>query len=238
MAATKKKTKEKEKPFQCEFCSRGFVREKSLINHFCEQKRRWFNKDEKHVRLGFQAWLRWYELCGTSAKPKNKTYQEFMKSRYYSAFVKFGRHIVDTNLVNPKEFIDFVIKNSIKLDDWCKNSVYEYYIRQLSRKEDVTEAMERQLLLMEQWAKETGENWYDFFRKIEPSLALKWIRTGRISPWTLLNAESANELFDRMTDEQIMLIDKYIETAWWKKNFARRKSDAKFVKNTLKEYGI
>jgi thioredoxin-related protein len=31
----------------CEFCKKDFVREKSLINHMCEKKRRWLWKDER-----------------------------------------------------------------------------------------------------------------------------------------------------------------------------------------------
>lgn len=235
----KSKNQTNQKPYQCEFCERSFVREKSLINHLCEQKRRWFMKDEPHARIGFHSWLRWYELSSTNAQRKRKrTYEEFMKSRYFIAFVKFGQHVVDTGLINPDQFIDFVIKNSIRLDDWCKSAVYEYYIKQYVRKENVTEAMERVILLMEDWSIKTGEEWYDFFRKVEPAEALTLIRTGKISPWVLLNVDSSNNLLDRMTDEQLLLVDKYIGVSWWKRHFSRHKADTAFVQKTLKEYGI
>lgn len=224
--------------FKCEFCKREFSKERILINHLCEQKRRWLNRDEQYVRLGFQAWLKWYELSGTHRNKKNRGYRDFMESKYYTAFTKFGRHLATTKLVNPTHFIEFVIKNGIKLDDWCKDSVYEFYVKDVCKREDISTALERLVGLMEKWAVENDENWVDFFKKVEPALALRWIRTGRISPWIIFNASTVSDLFDRMSDEQLVLIDKFIETPFWKLKMKRNEKDTKFVQETLEKYGI
>ncbi len=224
--------------YPCEFCKREFSNEKRLINHMCEQKRRWTSRNKHHVRLGLQSWLKWYELSGTHLNKKNRSYKDFMASQFYTAFVKFGRHVADTNMVNPIQFIESVIKNGIKLDDWCKDSVYEQYVRDVCKREDVNTALERQVHLMETWAEENNEEWTEFFKKIHPNLAIKWIRTGRISPWILFNATTAGYLFDRMSEEQIAMVDDFIETPFWKLKMKRNEQDMKFVQETLERYGI
>ena len=41
-----------DKPFVCEYCGKGYTREKTLLAHMCEKKRRHLQKDEKRVRFG------------------------------------------------------------------------------------------------------------------------------------------------------------------------------------------
>ena len=72
--------------FECQFCKKSFKREKTLAVHLCEQKRRWINRDEKYVRLGFLAYNRFYEI--TQGATKQKTYEHFTKSNYYTVFAK------------------------------------------------------------------------------------------------------------------------------------------------------
>ena len=54
----------------------------------CEPKRRHLQKDEKRVQLGYLTFNRFYKLCQKATE--NKTYEQFCKSPYYNAFVKFG----------------------------------------------------------------------------------------------------------------------------------------------------
>ena len=44
-----------DKPFVCEYCGKGYTREKTLLAHMCEKKRRHLQKDEKRVRFGHYA---------------------------------------------------------------------------------------------------------------------------------------------------------------------------------------
>ena len=229
---------ETEPKHKCSFCGREFVRERTLINHMCEMKRRYFNKDEKYVRFGFNAWKTFYMRTG-NAKGKNLTYKDFMQSKYYLAFTRFGKHIVDTNMVNPELFIEFVIKNHIKLDDWCKDSVYAEYVKDVCRREDVNTAMERQVMLMTKWGEENNENWNEFFNKIEPGIAYKWIMAGRLSPWLLLNSKSAEKnLFPRFSDEQLLHIANFLNMDYWRVRMKCDEEDTKFVKSILEECGL
>ena len=74
----------------CGYCKKTFRRAESLVVHLCEPKRRRSERSERGVELGFQSYLRFYEIAQGSAKLK--TFDDFADSPYYRAFVKFGRY--------------------------------------------------------------------------------------------------------------------------------------------------
>lgn len=225
------------KKHSCEYCKREFHDEKNLINHSCEKKRRWFRKEDPASRFAFMAWSRFYELCGTGGK-KKQSFKEFINSRYYNAFIKFGKHIIDLNAIEPAKFIDFVIKNNLPIDKWANDFVYEQYIRELNMKETPEAALERMILLMQQWSMQTGEQWQDFFRKINVNLAVQWTKTGRISPWLLYNVDSALDLIDRCSMEQQDMIKEFAPVAPWKIKFLKNRDSIDWIKKTMKEAGV
>jgi hypothetical protein len=224
---------------QCEFCSRSFHNEKNLINHSCEKKRRWYRRDDPEIRIAFLAWNRFYELSTNQKGAKAKrSFMDFLNSSFYSGFVKFGKHIIDCNVINPQRFIDYVIKGNIPLDSWCNDTVYEQYVRDYTKTEAPEDALERMILLMQQWSMQTGESWNDFFRKINPNLAMQWMKSGRISPWVLYNVNSANDFLERCSPEQIGMITKWAPNASWRIKFNKNPEGVKFIKQTLQAAGV
>ena len=93
-------TVENTKSYICQYCSSGFTREKTLAVHVCEQKRRALARTEKHVVLGYDTYNRFYRK--TQNSKQDKTYDEFARSPYYNAFVKFGSFV---NNVCVTEFL-------------------------------------------------------------------------------------------------------------------------------------
>ena len=45
---------------------------------------------------------------------KDKTYEEFIKSSYYTAFIKFGNYCLEINALNVPRLVDYYLKNNIK----------------------------------------------------------------------------------------------------------------------------
>lgn len=229
----------KSKDNVCEYCKRSFHDEMNLINHSCEKKRRWFSQDEPYVRLGFMAWARFYELNGRLAKSgTKKSFKEFMNSKYYLAFVRFGKHMVDLNAIDPGAFIDYVIKNNLPLDKWTHDVVYERYVSDFIKNETPEKALERNISLMQEWSHTSGEDWQDFFRKVSPIQAAAWIKNGKISPWVLYNSDSAADLLERCGPEQIKMITAAAKPAQWKIRFMKDKDSADWVRDTLRQVGM
>lgn len=235
--ARKPKTKEvKVEPIRhkCDFCKKDFASEKTLIAHTCEKKRRWLWKDEKYATMGFRAYQLFYEISMKSKKPK--TQEDFIESQYYTAFIRFGKYLVDINAIDPIGFTDFLVRTNVRLDDWCSPRPYEIWIRELGKKEHPDRALERNILLMEQWARETGEDWTDFFRHVSTPLATRWIKTGRLSPWLLFTV--GQDLIERLSDEQLVLIQELLDSNFWSKKFETYAEEVRSIKFNLRSVGI
>lgn len=202
----------------------------------CEKRRRYADRDHKHVRMGFFAYGRFYEV--NYRGKKQKTFDEFVDSRFYSGFVAFGRYLDEINAINPMAFIDYLIKLGEPLDKWRSPVVYETYVRELNKRESPDAAVERNILLMQQWSVDSGEHWTDFFRKIKPPLATLWIKSGRISPWVLYVATSATDLFDRMSDEQMQLVESVLDPAFWRGKMRTHQHEVAQIKAILDEAGV
>jgi hypothetical protein len=225
--------------YNCEFCSKSFKKEISLINHNCEKKRRWFSKDEPVSRMAFIAWSRFYELSqyqkGVNVKSE---FKEFINSKFYIGFNKFAHYMIDINVINPTNFIDFVIKSNTPLKTWSTDIMYQQYIIEYIKKESAEKALERMIPLMRQWSEIYNTPWTDFFRKISPNLAISWISSGRISPWILYNSDSALELFHKCNPEQLNIITKVAPIDQWKIRFSKNLDSVLFIRQTLEQAGI
>ena len=174
MAKKKKWAKPTEtQPHQCQFCGTLFAREQTLFSHPCERKRRHLQRDDRWVKLAFSIFERSYRLLRLGQSRKTALcYDDFADSQFYSGFVRFARYLAEQDVTNVEQFNDWLIKEEVKLDDWCRPEVYERYLKHVVETEPVAVAVERNVLFMERWASETGENYADFFRRIAPGEAM------------------------------------------------------------------
>lgn len=232
-------TKQSNPSCKCKYCDKEFRRESTLASHQCEPKRRWQQEKEVGVQFGLQAYLRFYEVTQGSAKLKS--YKDFVESPYYLAFVKFGRYLTEVRAVNPKAFIEYVIKNNKKLDHWTHESIYIEYLFQYLRKEAVQDALERGLLEMQRYADEHPDlknGFKDYFRYGSTNKVCFDIANGRISPWLLYNCNTGVEFLEKLSEEQINIIIQWIDPDYWQRKFKDYVADTEWIKSILKEAGV
>lgn len=222
--------------YTCEFCSKTFLREKSFLVHMCEKKQRWLDRDQKYFTLAYLAYNRFYEIAYKASKKKTTT--DFIESKYYNDFIKFGRYLNNINALEPEGFIESLIRNQVKLREWTKDHYYNDWVRSLTRKESWEKAFERNLLLIYQWSQEVGEEPNKFFALVNTNLAVQWIQTGRLSPWILYTAPSAQLLFERMAEDQLRMIQGWLDPKYWKSVFARNVGDYEAIEQALIEEGF
>jgi hypothetical protein len=203
----------------------------------CEKKRRALQKNERRVRYGFYAFTRFYTL--SAGNKKEKTYEDFCKSPYYNAFVKFGSFVSNVKPLYPEKYIDYVVTSGVKLDHWCREEMYEKYAVELILKEDVTTALERSVNTMIEWASENDPApWNHYFQHISLNRAVWNIKDGKISPWLILNCKSGKELLSKFNNEQLNLVYHVINPEHWALRFKRQKADVQLVKDVAKESNL
>jgi hypothetical protein len=192
-------------------------------------------KDEPGVRLGFHAYIKFYELTQGSARLK--TFDDFADSPYYRAFVKFGRYCVDIRAVNPEQFVRWVLKQNKKLDHWAKDSVYTEYLTDYLRVENVNDALARAIEFGIDWSEQTGNPPHDCLRYGNSNAMSYAVTTGRISPWVIYNCESGQKFLSELDATQIAMIWPYIDSDFWMKKFRDYPADQEYTKEILQKAG-
>jgi hypothetical protein len=220
-------------PFVCQHCNKGFMQEKTLFVHVCEQKRRYLARTEKHVILGYDTFNRFYKMSQNFKG--DKTYEEFARSPYYNAFVKFGSFVSNVNPLYPDKFINYVVTSGVKLDHWCRDELYDDYVVHLIKNEPVEVALERSVSHMLSWANDNNSQFNHYFLYVSLSRACYDIRDGKISPWLVLNCTSGKDMLKKFNDEQLMAVNVVMDVPFWINKFKRSPSDVNLVKDVVKE---
>lgn len=223
-----------EQSFRCQFCGKGYVKETTLASHLCEPKRRHLQKSEKGVVLAFQAYLKFYRF--TQGKD-TKTYEDFAKSPYYAAFVKFGRYLHSIDAVKPERFMEWVIKNNKKLDYWCKEQFYDEYLHEYIRVENPQDALERSIVEMESWAIENNSVVNHYFRYANENRIVRSIAHGRISPWAVYCCDTGVNMLSRLNEEQIAIVYTWIDPDYWQRKL-KNSDDAEWCRHILNQAGF
>jgi hypothetical protein len=221
--------------YTCQYCQKDFIRETSLAVHSCESRRRRQERDEPGVRLGFHAYIKFYELTQGSARLK--TFDDFVDSPYYRAFVRFGRYCVDIRAVNPAQFVEWALKKNKKIDHWCRDSVYTEYLVEYLKTESVDDALARAMEFGISWQETTGSPAQDCLRYGNVNVICHAITAGRISAWAIYNSTSGQEFLGNLTPDLITAIWPYIDADVWQKRFRDYQADTEYARDILRKAG-
>jgi len=230
----KSKKSQKSKP-TCSFCNKTFVREKTLLVHQCEKKRRYLQRDEVGPRLGLTAFNIFLEH---SLNKPPITKDDFINSSFYTAFVKFGWYVHEIRPINFEKFVIWLLKNQVKIDWWTKDRYYEKFASEYMLKETPAAALERSINEMDKWAYKNNTTVDEFFRKAPPEEIYKLISNGRISPWLLYNCDYSIDYLANLPSTASKSIMKWIDPDKWSKKFAEAPDDVQWVREVLDETGF
>lgn len=222
--------------YKCEYCNSDFKRESTLAVHMCRQKQRHMQEHDKDVQLSFRTYQLFYKVSTNSKK--DKTYSDFARSPYYASFVKFAKYCIDVKIDSVENYTMWLIRNGVKLDNWASDQQFNTWIKRRLKEETVDRAVERSVLFMQRWAEEEKCNWSDYFKNIHPNEAVFHICAGRISPWILYGSDSAQNLLERLNDEQVRMVVEYIEPDFWQVRMKRKATDYDWVKGIMEKAGL
>lgn len=217
--------------FKCDFCGRSFVRETTMVKHLCENKRRWQDKDKRGNQIGFQSWLRFY--AKNTANKKKKTYEDFVKSAYYLAFVRFGNYCLDAHVLNVDRYADWLLKEKISVDNWIKDSNYTKFIIEYCKTEDPLDAIARSIETTIKLAESDKIQTKDVFRYGNKNKICFEIVKGKISPWMLYQSDSGQQFLGSLDVTQQKMILDYINPEQWAIKFKRQSNIIGQIKELL-----
>jgi hypothetical protein len=225
-----------EQQYVCQYCKKGFMKENTLMVHVCEQKRRALAKTEKHVVLGYDTFNQFYKISQNFKG--EKSYDDFAKSPYYNAFVKFGSFVSNVNPLYPEKFIHYVVTSGVKLDHWCREELYDNYVVDLIKREPVEVALERSIIHMQNWGEANSAAWNHYFLYVSLSRATYDIKDGKISPWLVLNSTSGKDMVRKFDDSQLTAVGAIMDVPYWLNKFQKLPDDVDLVKQIVRESNI
>jgi len=221
--------------FSCDFCGKAFARETSVEVHMCQPKHRHCEQNEPGVRMGFQAYVKFYATVQRTSK--TKTFEDFAASAYYRAFVKFGRYCVDTRTINPGQFMTWLLKHNKKIDYWCSDAVYTEYLLDYLKVEAVEDALARAIEFSVDWAEKNSAQPHDCLRYGNTHAICYAITAGRISPWDIYNSDSGQGFLTNLHPQQVEMIWPYINSDIWSAKFAESAVDQAYAQQILTQAG-
>lgn len=222
--------------YKCKFCNTKFHKESTLFTHMCVKKRRHMEINSAASRLGFRAFQRFYEITMHVKEPKS--IDDFINSPYYIDFAKFGNHLATLKPLYTEQYVDYVIKNGVKLKDWTKDYVYDVYITDLIKKEPAVSATERTITEIMGWCENNRVEFKKFFSTISANESSYLIRTGRISPWVLYLSTTGGDLMSRFSEDHSKIIGDIIDPKFWSKKFKKDEDDVRYIKEILEQAGL
>ena len=222
--------------YKCGYCEKEFTKEKTLAIHVCEKKRRHLGRGEKHVQAALIAYQKFYQIAQRATKAK--TFEEFVDSPYYNAFIKFGSFLSNANPIYPEQYIEWVIKSGVKLDHWCRDELYDKYVIDLIKTEPADGAIQRTMNTMLEWGSQNSAEWEHYFLYANLNRVTQNVRDGMISPWILLNCNSGRKMLTKLNSEQIEIISGILDPDHWTRRFKNCPADIELVKEIVKEAKI
>lgn len=235
----KKKEAISDKPlkYKCEFCNREFSRERTVVSHLCEKKQRIMARDNPGNRIGFNSWIQFFDKTPSGIKNKNRTYEDFINSPYYVAFVKFGSYCSDTNVINPIRYMEWLLRDQISIDRWATDSMYNRFICEYLRDEDAFDAIHRSVKYSIELADKENIQPQDILRYANKNRICHAITLGKISPWLLYSCESGIQFLETLNPDHVRIIEDYINPEKWALKFLKDKDTSDRIKDTLREAG-
>jgi len=225
-----------DQPHRCEFCGKGFMRERTLASHQCEPKRRVHQRSSVGSRLGYMAYCRFYQTL--PGQQNTKTAAEFESSSYYLAFVKFGWHLHNINAIASQQFVDWLLLNNKKLDHWCQDSLYQEFLNYYIAVEPTKDALERSILHMDSWAQENKSLVNHYFRYANANRICFDLSNARISPWVVYCCDSGVAMLARLNQDQILLIYSWIDPDRWSKILSKNPESEQWCRSILTDSGF
>jgi hypothetical protein len=89
-----------------------------------------------------------------------------------------------------------------------------------------------------EWADSHRATFSHYFLYASVNAVVHDILNGKISPWVILNSDSAKDIIKSMSDEQLNLIAPAFDVPFWLKKFKEKPADVVLVLEILKEVNI
>lgn len=220
--------------FDCKYCHKKFLSERSFMKHECTQMIRAEEIKSIHGQMAYGLYKHWLE----KQKKKAPAIESFCTSSYYSSFIKFAKWIKDTNIPDSLKYVELMVNNKISPALWRRNEAYQIYQEYMERKSNPYEqahiTVETILTFSEGLELTPGE----VFSKFKVGEILELIQQRRLSPWLLFCSTKFRQWTQSLSDHDRIFLMKGIGIDYWAIKLEKSPEIVKNLKETAIQLGI
>jgi hypothetical protein len=218
----------------CNFCNKNFRSEKRYVAHQCEE----FKTNAIFTTLeGKAAFIYYNEWKKAMNLPESST-QTFIRSRFYSAFLKFAKFAMIKMLPDKNDYIKFMVSKIIPPVFWYDEDFYNLYISDFEKK-TLEYKIKISLLTLEEISLILDCDIRDIYLNLRPVELIRLIVNKKISPWLLVPSKKFhNFIKDRCNNEELILLSSILKLSTWKKVISENHQDYIFCKKIIDQYNI
>lgn len=211
--------------FKCEYCDKEFQQFSTLSSHSktCEIGSRKHNEGTSVGILAHNLWC----LSFVGTRRKNFSYDIFIRHRDYRFFFNLSSFCHLVRVISPEQYMDWCIKEKIKLKLWTDETVYSRFVKYFVVHEDPIDAVLRSIKYIK------NVETCDYFNEVSPGSFLIAIEMGRISPWLYLLYHGSDDILEQMNEEQVSKLNKLIDRNVWSILLKKHKNICEEIKKTL-----
>ena len=238
MVDKRKPRKKSTEVFCCGYCGKEYKRESSLAAHKCIEKDKHLSRETREGKVAVELWLRFRKFYRIPIKKVATPYDAIILSKEFNSFMEFAKYIIETQILKTDDFVDYLFRESIPQKDWCAQKTRKQWILKVLKDEHPTTGLTRSIHAIEEWSKDTGNEWNTFFEVVSAPRFMMLLESGKISPWLVHAASTRQLLLDRLSDEEFNYIFEYIDPSIWNVKKLRYKEDYEHIQNVLKDNGL
>jgi hypothetical protein len=198
---------------KCPYCKAEFKTKLGFKKHQCKKKSLVETVGEANLHrlhILFNFWLKYNKLA-----TKEKTYDEFLKSPYFASFSMIQVAIETGNIGDAKEYIIWLSKNKIRVDNWADPNILSRYKTYTSVEADGLEKVMDSMTNISNHCLKHNIPIDQFFELASKSDITSMITGGLIHPWLLFTSSGQEQFFPRLTDEAFRHLMRVVNADYW-----------------------
>ncbi len=219
---------------QCSFCNARFRSEKKYSEHQCEE----FKRNAIFKTLEGKAAFIYYNIWKTEMNVPTSSVNIFVRSRYYSTFLKFAKFAMIKMLPDKTDYIKFMVSKIIPPVFWYDEDFYNMYLEYFEKK-PFDYKIKISIVSFKEIANILDCDVSKIYDMIAPVELIKLVINKKISPWLLVPSKKFhNFIIFNCTNEEKILLNTVLKLSKWKEIISNNYQNYLISKKIIEEYGI
>jgi hypothetical protein len=220
--------------FECQFCDKKFLEQKSYESHSCKQKERHEIVKTKRGARAFSYYKYWLNQMGRHASSE----ETYRTSKFFNSFLAFCEFEKTMMLPQPKKYIDYMIQNNVMPILWNNLKYYQLYMVNYDDLICPILQVQDSIRYISSLSESIGCKEQDLLSYIYVDDIYKLVQSKRLSPWFLLNSQRFLKYMQTsMNKNEKLVISNLVSVQHWQEKFKKHSDKIKQIKNMISECG-